>query len=268
MAEHLALDQLRRDRAAVDREERLLAAPRQVVQRARRDFLAGAAFARDQDRHGGGGDAAELFIQPQHRRRPAAQLAELGGLGGVVGQRADLGLHRRRLGDTRQHPLELADVDRLDQVVGGAEPQGLDRGLEAGVAGDQHDLGVGADLLVVEQGHAAAVGQMQVEQDEVGTLQRHLAPRLGERVGGGRAQAFAGQQRREHFGRVDVVIDDQSVRHAVSRRGQVEFRGVRQTVGTRAATGDRGHCPRMPRHRLCIFSPLFVGRVATPVPAP
>jgi hypothetical protein len=85
------------------------------------------------------------------------------------------------------------------------------------VAGDQHQLRVGHRLGVVEQLHAAAVGQHQVEQDDVGLLQGHLPPRLAQRAGGGHGEAFVGDQHRHRFRRVGVVVYQESVRHSVRR---------------------------------------------------
>ena len=79
--------------------------------------------------------------------------------------------------------------------------------------GDQDELGVGQGLGVVEQLHAAAVGQHQVEQDDVGLLQRHLAARIAQRPGRGDREAFAGDQHRHRLGGVGVVVDEQGVRH-------------------------------------------------------
>ena len=49
VAEELALEQVARDGGAVERDERLLGAVGEGVDRAGQDFLAGAAFAGQQD---------------------------------------------------------------------------------------------------------------------------------------------------------------------------------------------------------------------------
>jgi len=65
--EHLALDQILRDRAAIDREHRLVLAQAQLVQRVRDDLLAGAALALDQDARIGRGDALDQIKERLHR---------------------------------------------------------------------------------------------------------------------------------------------------------------------------------------------------------
>src|SRR6185312_4974580 len=66
VAEQLAFDELRRDRAAVDRQEGLQPPAADFMDRLRDDFLAGAALARDEHGRTGGGDALELVVQALH----------------------------------------------------------------------------------------------------------------------------------------------------------------------------------------------------------
>jgi hypothetical protein len=63
VAEQLAFDQLRRDGTAVDREERCALALGQVVDRARRELLAGAALADQQHRGRCRRDPRDLVVQ-------------------------------------------------------------------------------------------------------------------------------------------------------------------------------------------------------------
>jgi hypothetical protein len=147
----------------------LAAPPAEVVHGAGDDLLAGAALAGDEDRDVGRGDADDLLVDLAHRRRASPERAEVA-LGlehrlHVAGRR----LQRRRLRDAREHSLQLLQAHRLDEVVGSAEAKRLDRRLEARVAGDQDELGVGQLLGVVEQLHAAAVGQHQVERTMSGS---------------------------------------------------------------------------------------------------
>ncbi len=79
--------------------------------------------------------------------------------------------------------------------------------------GDEHDLRLRDQLRILEQVHAAAVGQLQVEQHDVGCLQRHLAPRLAQRMRGRDGEAFEGNESRQRFTRIDIVIDNQGVTH-------------------------------------------------------
>ncbi len=77
VAEELALDQLARQRRAVHRHERPLAARAAVVDRARDELLAGAGLAEDQHRAVGGRDQRQLIEQLREVQRPAHDLAEV-----------------------------------------------------------------------------------------------------------------------------------------------------------------------------------------------
>src|SRR5581483_4624949 len=156
-------------------------------------------------------DALDLVVDALHRRRGAEQLAETAEAAQLVAQSADLRLQVRRPRHARQDRLDLLDIDRLDQVVGGAQPQRLDRALDARVPGDQHDLGRRARLHVLEQIHAVAVGELQVEEDDLRPLLVHARARLAQRRRGRYAEAFAGDELGEPRKGVGIVIDYESV---------------------------------------------------------
>ena len=69
MPEQLALQQVLRDRAAVDRDERPSRARPQLVQRLRQHLLAGAALADQQHRDIGRRQPLDGAADLQHRRR-------------------------------------------------------------------------------------------------------------------------------------------------------------------------------------------------------
>ena len=65
MTEQLALEERCRHRRAVDRDKRLLATRREVVQRAGDELLTGTGLAGDQDRRIAIGDAADMLDGPR-----------------------------------------------------------------------------------------------------------------------------------------------------------------------------------------------------------
>lgn len=79
--------------------------------------------------------------------------------------------------------------------------------------GDQHDLGIGQHVPVGEQIHPVAVGQLQIEQDDVRLLQGDLAPRVAQAVHHRHGEAFAHDQGLQGGSRIHIVIDDQGVCH-------------------------------------------------------
>src|SRR5690606_13766264 len=73
-AEELALEQVLRDRRAIDRDERPRPPRRELVERARRELLAGAALAGEQHRGVGRGELADPHVERLHRGRAADEL--------------------------------------------------------------------------------------------------------------------------------------------------------------------------------------------------
>ena len=138
VTEQLGLEDLARERAAVNRYERPRGSRRVFVDRPGDELLAGAALAQDQYRRIGGGHAID---DPQHLVHPGAlgqETAEGRGAGCVGAQghvvANELALLRRLAHDD----VELFDLGRLGQVIVGTELHGLHRGgdlLEA----RQHD---------------------------------------------------------------------------------------------------------------------------------
>ena len=169
VAEHLALEQLAGQRAAVDRHERTVAARRALVERARDHLLADPALAGQQHRGvalaevldqredplhrgGAGDDAAEgrgtggrrggsLLRRPQDHGVGDARVA--GGLGRRADRRRRHGEETRLAVDPAQHrapPLApLAGLERGAQgAAGGEEPAGdelVDRPVGGGGGG-------------------------------------------------------------------------------------------------------------------------------------
>ena len=191
----------------------MLAPARELVDGARDDFLAGAAFAEQQHRGLGGRHARDLVVDLLHRGRAADQAAEAAHAAQLVAQRADLRAQLAALRHAREHRLQALQVDGLGEVVGGAEAQRLDRALDARVAGDEDGLDRRAVLEVLEEVHAAAVGQPQVHQDHVGALAHELDARFGHAAGRGGGEAFLRRERREGLARVGIVVDDEDMGH-------------------------------------------------------
>ena len=200
------------------------------MQRAGDDFLAGAALPGDQHADGRRRDAPYLCVDAQHCSRTAPQVTEPRRVLRFGLQRLDLAVYCRRTRQARQDALELLDIDRLDQIVRRPHAQRMDGSFDAGVTRHQHDLGLDPHFLVVEQAHAAAVGEVQIEQYQLRGLQCQLAAGAGEVMRHRDGQALGGQQCRQHLGGIGVVVDDQGVRHG--------------SCGARAPLAEMGRSPR------------------------
>ena len=80
------------------------------------------------------------------------------------------------------HLLKLAGVQRLDQVIVGAEFHGLDGGVGRAVSRDEDDEALGIELVkIVEDIEPGAVAEPDVEQDHI------------RRFFGGQLQTFGGR---------------------------------------------------------------------------
>ena len=93
-----------------------------------------------------------------------------------------------------ENGLDAREVDRLREIVGGASPQRLHRGLDTRLPRDEDDLRRSVALELLQQVHARAVRQVQVDQDRFGQALSQLLTGIG--------QARC-RQRREPFPRHD-----------------------------------------------------------------
>ena len=96
----------------------------------------------------------------------------------------DLLLHLLLVFDRLQNDLQARQIDRLGDVILGADLESLHRGIDSGVSGenDHRDVGIGF-LDLVQQIDARAVGQLEVDDCHVGNELRNGGPPGLDRVG-------------------------------------------------------------------------------------
>ena len=169
VAEQLGLQQVLRDRAAVDGDERLLGARSEVVQRLRQRLLAGAALAQQQHRHVGRRELLDVAAELQHRlvggddpldRRACRHR----------GKAAVLVLQPMQVETALDDRAQHLELDRLLAEIVGAEADRLQRGPVLAIAGDDDHLGLGRDAQYFLQrgqafGHAIRIGRQAEIQD-------------------------------------------------------------------------------------------------------
>ena len=119
VAEQLGLDQARRERRAVERDERPVGARADAMDRAREQLLAGAALADDQHGRIRGRDAIDHREQLAHQRRLADHLAEAARALDLAAQPADLARERA--------VLDRAIDDRADRRAVGVLVEHVER---------------------------------------------------------------------------------------------------------------------------------------------
>ncbi len=220
VAEQLAFQDVLAQRGAVQGDERLVLARAVLMDRLRDQFLAGAGLALDQHAGVGRGDPLQAVDHLVHLRagadhpleaeffvQPAVQF-------GVRPPQPQAG--RGFFGDGPQ----LAQIERLEQIVERPLLHGRHGRGDRAVAGDQDHLGVGQGLLGAGQDlQPVDVVHHQVGDDDV---ERLLLDQLGPlRAGGGHGAVVADalQAFGDGLGVRGVVVDDQ---HAnVARRGLI-----------------------------------------------
>ena len=181
------------------------------MQRARRQFLARARRADDQDAAVGLGG-------------PLDGLAQLVHAGGASGQDArgrrqlleflHFALQPRRLQRPGRHQNQPVGLERLfDEIVGAALDR-RDRGFDIAVAGDHHDRHLGVvplDLLQQLQSVELAALQPDVEKHQMRTAIGDFRQRRIAVARGARGEALVVKDARNQIANIGFVIDNQNV---------------------------------------------------------
>ena len=209
VTEQLAFDQVGRDRAAVDGDERRGGARAVGMDQVRGEFLAGAGFPADEHRrlaapelqYGLAHPVDGLGVAEQHRAfRIGAGLS-------ACAARWRGRLQLQRGGDEL---AQVAEIDRFGDKVEGAGLQRADRGLHAAVRGDHRarhrrvaaaDMSHQVDAVAIRQAH---VGQAEVEVFAFQELSR--GAQVGRRAG---ADAHSAEGDLQQFADIRFVVDDQ-----------------------------------------------------------
>ena len=129
VAEELALHQLGRNRAAVDRHERPVAPRPGLVDHARDELLARAGLAGDVDRRLAARDLGDHLAQLLHRRRMADQRVRRP-------LRVSLALSLAELQRARSQLAQVVEVERLGDEIERAELERAHGGLDVAVRRD------------------------------------------------------------------------------------------------------------------------------------
>ena len=230
--EQFGLDHVGGNRRAIHRDERLAVAVRQRMNRARRDFLAGAGFAGQQDRRRQTGDARDrLTHAADRRRRPdqvvAQERAIRRGLQGVS-QDIVLALQPDAIEASRDRIQDLVRAEGFQHEIDRARAQRLDRRVEIRIGRDQDRIGKKADRPLLGQPFNPVFPRHNVvEDDDVEPALVELARGF---VGIGRLfHVLAARFERTHekIAHPRLVIDDQD-------------RGLRQCLELGAAARTAG----------------------------
>ena len=218
VAEELRLEQRLRQRAAVERDERTIAPQRIEVDGARHPFLAGARLAGHEHRAVGARDLLDQLEDGEHLLAAADDVRELVRRAERALQQHVLLPQLALLERVADLDLQLVDVERLAEVVVGAQPHGFDGGVGRRERRD-HDaehvlidpLGGAKHLDAAHVGHLD-VGDQQIEAAALELLDRRAAV-LGQR----HVVAFAAQHDGQQLAHRSLVVHDEQSRLARRR---------------------------------------------------
>ena len=186
MAEQFGLEQLLRQRAAVDRDERRLTAPGVVVHGASDQLLTGTGGTLDHDRAAGRRDALDQLEDRLHLLALADQTVEAVLPRQLVAQRlvlalevADLASDPSLLERLAHDDFDLVEVERLLDVVARAFVERVDRRLFGAVGGHQDHRGPRTmDAAMFEQLEPRHPLHRDVADDQVEALRLEQVARL------------------------------------------------------------------------------------------
>ncbi len=212
--EQLRLQQRRRERRAVDRDERLRRVGRVEVDRPRDHLFARPRFAADQNVGAVGGQLADQLVDVDHPRIVTYQLVQL------VGARLFFGGAPRPLPRASvlehlgQHAPQVVQVERLDQEVVRAFAHRRHHRRHVVVGRHQDDVDRRRALAEqLQQREAVESGHPHIGNHDVGQALIYYGERALGILGGAHFGDVVGQRLGERLADRGVVVDDQDVSH-------------------------------------------------------
>src|SRR5688572_14810098 len=184
VAEQLTLDQVLRNRRAVDLDERALDAVRVVVNRVGDQLLARAVLALDQDVRVAGGHALDELEEILHLLALPDDVREAVLAANLLLELLVLGALLRAVDRLAEHVEQAFLTDGLLQEIEGPGLSRFDRTGDGPLAADDHDFRPRIDVLQpTEELDAVEVGQHQIGDHDVRPplLENLFAPRADER---------------------------------------------------------------------------------------
>jgi hypothetical protein len=208
VAEQLRLEQLARDRAAVDRDERPLRAAAGAVDAARHQLLAGAALARDEHVRVRRRHLAHQVVHALDAGRLADDPAVGVGLAQAALEQRVLAPDASLAERARHRVQEVVVVERLDDVVDRAVAQRLDGALDRRVARHQDDRDLAVDLAQpADRVEPRRIRQLEIGDDQIDDARMDRAQAVAHRPGHLGAIALAREQQLHHLREPGIVVD-------------------------------------------------------------
>jgi hypothetical protein len=233
VAEELTLGETLRNCRHVDRDERGVRAPAQVVHRTGHELLPGPALPADDHGRVAGRDRLDQAEHLFHRGTASDEPGEAGAALESGVQAADLAAAGELRGQCGECGLELPVVERFGEEVLSAELHRFDRLVDAPVRGDQEDRPLAvAGLQGLQQLQPGGPGEHHVGDNRIGVLAFRKAAGLIGASGERHPVPPLGEAHLEHLPHRRLVIHDQDpqrcIRHVAPGPGK--FPRSRSTV--------------------------------------
>ena len=215
-------------------------------------LLAGAGLSGDKNRRAAGGYLRHQVEQPQHALALADDVGEAVALLQGALELLILPLQPVAGNHAGDFDEQLLVIPGLGEIIVGAGFEGVHRGFDRTVGGDQKDGSLRVALADFAQHfHSGAVRHHQVKQDQVVALRIQRAQAFGGVLRQVYAVAFQSQQRFQAFTDIGFIVDDQDVAFALPGVGafgkgeivgfQSDFRHRQTVAGFRSLEVTEGN---------------------------
>lgn len=223
MAEEFGFEEVFGEGGAIDGDEGGVVAAGIVVEGSGDEFLAGAAFAEDEDGGVGIGDAFDHAEDVLHALAGADDLGEAVFLAEFATEEGifvdGLGVGEGAL----DGEAEFFEFERFFEVIVGAELHGLDGAFDGTEAGDHDDDGgggEGAGLADDLEAMRAGLVEVEIGDDEIGLM---FGEGIGDAIGVGEGEdvvTLAAEDFGDHLHHGQLVIDENDLGHAWTLTGR------------------------------------------------
>lgn len=247
MAEEFGFEEVFGEGGAIDGDEGGVVAAGIVVEGAGDEFLAGAAFAEDEDGGFGIGDAFDHAEDVLHALAGADDLGEAVFLAEFA---TEEGIFLDGLGvgeGALNGEAEFVELEGFLEVIVGAELHGLDSAFDGAEAGDHDDDGRGREGTgLADDFEAVGTGLVEVEigDDEIRLM---FDEGVGDTVGIGEGEdlvTFAAEDFGDHLHHGQLVIDENDLGHGAHAIGAgLGGRWIIGKCGGAAHAGSAGSIP-------------------------
>ena len=216
------------------------------MKRARRELFAGSRFAADENHFRVGRQPLNQAEELLHHRAAPHHAAEFELLRHLALERDNLCAPLELHADVSEDLLETFEIERLGEVLAGAQLDRFDRAVDRGVGGHENHFAArsrGPDLP--QQIEAVDVGHAQVDHRQIGGLPDERLHRIGAAAARDHIESRSGGQALYDTQHRLFVVDDEQQRTRGQFFGHGGINRYEAAMRTRSSDGraDFKHCP-------------------------